>query len=130
MDGRTDAGTPEPEVGATSAGTTEPEALEVSPARPRATGPMHEGAPIGIAIGIVSAIGFASLAFLVAFAFFAAVAIYALVKAIGDGGSGNPVVVVLLTVMLLTTFVALLCVGIGKLGTSLTPKKRRGDGRD
>jgi hypothetical protein len=101
--------------------------LEASPPRPRATGPMHEGGPIAIAIGIASAIGFASLAFLLAFAFFAAVAIYALVKAIGDEGSGNPVVVVLITLLLLTTFVALLCVGIGKLGTSLTPKKRRRD---
>jgi hypothetical protein len=94
--------------------------------RPRATGPMHEGAPIGIAIGIVSAFAFASLSFLVASAFFAAVAIYALVKAIGDGGSGNPVVIALTTVMLLTTFVALLLVGLGKLGGSLTPKKRDG----
>jgi hypothetical protein len=100
-------------------------AATVVPApRPRATGPMHEGAPIGIAIGVVSAFAFASLSFLVAFAFFAAVAIYALVKAIGDGGSGNPVVIALTTVMLLTTFVALLLVGMGKLGGSLTPKKR------
>jgi hypothetical protein len=89
---------------------------------------MHEGAPIGIAIGIASAIGFTGLAFLMAFAFFAAVAIYALVKAIGDGdGSGNPVVVVLTSVFLLTLFVALLCVGLGKLGGSLSPKKRRED---
>jgi hypothetical protein len=100
---------------------------ELADERPRATGPMHEGAPIGIGIGIVSAIGFAGLAFVVAFAFFAAVAIYALVKAIGDGGSGNPVVVILITVLLITAFVALLLVGIGKLGGSLTPKKRRDD---
>ena len=96
--------------------------------RPRAAGPMREGAPIGIGIGIASAIGFAGLAFLMAFAFFAAVAIYALVKAIGGGeGSGNAVVVVLMTVFLLTLFVALLLVGIGKIGGSLSPKKRRKD---
>jgi hypothetical protein len=105
-----------------------PEEPAASPQRARATGPMHEGAPIGIAIGIASAIGFTGLAFLMAFAFFAAVAIYALVKAIGDGdGSGNPVVVVLTSVFLLTLFVALLCVGLGKLGGSLSPKKRRED---
>jgi len=99
---------------------------EGPPDRPRSTGPAHEGAPIGIAIGFVSAIGFAGLAFLMAFAFFAAVAIYALVKAIGGGeGSGNAVVVVLTTVFLLTLFVALLLVGMGKLGGSLSPKKRR-----
>jgi hypothetical protein len=90
---------------------------------------MHEGAPIGIAIGFVSAFAFASLGFLLAFSFFAAVAIYALVKAIGDEGSGNPMVVALTTVLLLTTFVALLLAGLGKLGGSLTPSKRgrRGD---
>lgn len=101
---------------------------EGSPERPRATGPPHEGAPIAIAIGIVSALGLAGLAFLMAFAFFAAVAIYALVKAIGGSEDhGNPVVIVLITVFLLTLFVALLLVGIGKLGGSLSPKKRRRD---
>jgi hypothetical protein len=99
---------------------------ELPAERLRATGPPHEGAPVGIAIGIVSALGFAGLAFLMAFAFFAAVAIYALVKAIGGSEDhGNAVVVVLITVFLLTLFVALLLIGIGKLGGSLSPRKRR-----
>ena len=113
--------------GATSEPAAAEPAPEVHPERGRATGPPHEGTAIGIAIGLVSAFGYAGLAFLLGFTFFAFVAIYALVKAIGDQGSGSPIVVIVGTVVLVTTFVTLLCLGLGMLGKSLTPKKRRRD---
>jgi hypothetical protein len=112
---------PDPTIAPTDTPETEPE----PPGRPRATGPPHDGAPIGIAIGVISALGYAGLAFALGFTFFAFVAIYALVKAVGDQGPGSAVVIMIGTVLLTTTFVLLLAVGVGMLGRSLSPKRRR-----
>jgi hypothetical protein len=110
--GRDDAGEPAPE------------------AAPRKPGPPPEGAAIGIAIGFLATVSLAALGFLVAFTLFAFIATYAVVKAVTDQGAANPVTVLVGVVLLVTTFAVLLAVGMGMLGRSLSPKRKRGIHRD
>ena len=84
----------------------------------------QRGAAIGVAMFITAFL--AILGALVVVLGWIGLSIYAAVKAIGSApDSGNPVVVVLLFVGLITTFTVLLAVAIALVGRAMTPKKRK-----
>jgi hypothetical protein len=91
----------------------------------RKPGPPPEGAGVGLGIALIATSFLLGLGFLLALTGFAFLATYAVVKAITDQGPGNPVTVALGFVLIVGLFVTLLAVGMGLLGRSLSPRRRR-----
>lgn len=83
-----------------------------------------EGTGTGLLVSLTSFAFYAVLAWIVAILFWVAISIYAIVEIVGDGVP-SAMAVTLIAMLLVTTLVVLAAVGIGLLGKSLLPAKRR-----
>ena len=83
-----------------------------------------EGTGTGLAVALGSFAFYAVLAWIVAILFWVAISVYAIVEIVGDGVP-SAMAVTLIVMLLFTTLVVLAAVGIGLLGKSLLPAKRR-----
>jgi hypothetical protein len=83
-----------------------------------------EGTGTGLLVALGSFAFYAILAWIVAILFWIAISVYAIVEIVGDGVP-SAMAVALIVMLLVTTLVVLVSVGIGLLGKSLLPAKRR-----
>lgn len=84
---------------------------------------------LGLGIGIANAVFYTLLPVLVAVAVWTMVCVYAVVKWIGSAPDhANPVVIVVGIVLLVTLLAVLIAVGVGLIGRSMNPKRRRDRG--
>ena len=83
-----------------------------------------EGTGTGLFVALASFAFYAILAWVVAILFWIAISIYAIVEIVGDGVP-SAMAVTLIVMLLVATLVVLAAVGIGLLGKSLLPAKRR-----
>jgi len=80
----------------------------------------------GLAIAGMTVTFYVALAALVVVGMWTVLCVYAIVKWIGSAPKApDPTVIVLSVVLLVTLLVTLLAVGIGLVGRSMTPKKRK-----
>jgi hypothetical protein len=81
---------------------------------------------VGVAVIVITFLAF--LGAMIVVLGWVGLSIYAMVKAIGSApDSGNPTVVVLLFLGLVSTFTVLLSVAIALVGRAMTPRKRKRD---
>ena len=83
-----------------------------------------EGTGTGLLVALGTFAFYAILTWIVAILFWIAISIYAIVEIAGDGVP-SAMAVTLIVMLLVTTLVVLASAGIGLLGKSLLPAKRR-----
>jgi hypothetical protein len=91
---------------------------------------VREGGGVAGAIGGAITVFFASLPFVLAFLLFGFLFIYSIVKAIAGDDHASPTTVALGVVVIVAALVVGLMAGIGIIGKSLTPRRRRNRARD
>jgi hypothetical protein len=88
---------------------------------------VREGAGVAGAIAGAIVVAFATLPFVLVLMLYLAWSIYALVEILGDSGPASPAIVTLIVVGIVGGVALLIGVGLGLIGRSLSPKRRRDD---
>jgi hypothetical protein len=97
---------------------------EASPT-PSETG-ATDGKGVGIAVGATNVALYAMLPVLIVVGVWTLISVYAIVKWIGSAPEEpNPTVIVLGVALMVSLFVVLFAVGVGLIGRSLSPKRRK-----
>lgn len=92
---------------------------------PGATG-ASDGTGVGVAIGVMNVALYALLPALIVVGVWTLISVYAIVKWIGSAPQqANAAVIVLGMATMVSLFVVLFAVGVGLVGRSLSPKKRK-----
>jgi hypothetical protein len=85
-----------------------------------------DGKGVGIAIGAMNVALYALLPVLIVVGVWTLISVYAIVKWIGSAPQqANAAVIVLGVALMVSLFVVLFAVGVGLVGRSLSPKKRK-----
>ena len=85
-----------------------------------------DGKGVGIAVGVTNVALYALLPVLIVVGVWTLISVYAIVKWIGSAPQEpNAAVIVLGVALMVSLYVVLFAVGVGLVGRSLSPKKRR-----
>jgi hypothetical protein len=93
---------------------------------PRAGGGATDGKGVGVALGGLNVALYALLPVMIVVGVWTLISVYAIVKWIGSAPQEpNAAVIVLGVAMMVSLFVVLFAVGVGLVGRSLSPKRRK-----